>query len=378
MKKLLLQAALAIGACFLAGQSAHATDTNTIVDAIKNRTLLDAKNMDILQKINQQRNACGFNSVKWNPQLADSARKHTNYIAYVQRKRHLRTTEKSPFYNPKPVNWNAHYQRPVSQLDGITGSKNPFFVAENHRARNLKSGYNYETRGLEAITLSPLVNKWSRDNLNGFTDPELYEGALKSLMVAPYHMAVLLNPSMEHIGLDYSVLRGVESDNGKYVLKSARERYHEFWYHSLVIEGGYGAKRKDLLGKMLEKDTGIMTYPCNNLKVLDTKLDSETPNPLAGIGRDLYKNPVGHPLFIRTDQGVAANPRNILFVNKTNGKKVDYYLLQHKNDPHKILKKNEAFIIPLQPLDKNSVYEVRFTASDKRSKAKEIKLQFET
>jgi uncharacterized protein YkwD len=101
----------------------------------------------------------------------------------------------------------------------------------------------------------------------------------------------------------------------------------------------------------------VLTYPCQGITNTATKLENESPNPIAN--RDLATNPVGQPVFVQVAMGQTLSITTASIVTTVGSNPVAIAkTLTASNDDNRIIRPNQAILIPDAPLAANTEYTV--------------------
>lgn len=291
-------------------------------DSEVNISSVDSKNYDQAALVGSnlitlQRQACGLGGVEYDEALTQIATQHAQYIQHV-------------FSNTTPTIFNAHYENEIADIKNSTGTNNPFFRGVDFKDRLLKAGYSNLAYGVtENIAQTAYFN-----SIGKVISPEYAAQAMtKSLLAAPYHLRILMTPNLSQTGsgmVAYKPHDKAADKNQGYVFVNA----------SAATE----SSRNNAVD-------GLFTYPCANVTDTNTALYNESPNPVAGTGRDLRTDPIGQPIYISIPAAKAISVSNIKFHDIQRNIDVPTDLLDYRQDPHRgttyELPKNEAFILPI-------------------------------
>lgn len=286
---------------------------------------------EVVKKINKARVECGFGEVVRNENLSGAALNHTKYMRYI--------TERAPF-----LVFNAHNEQRIRGVAN-SGSTNPYYKGRTPSARIKKSGYRYAVPKYGAEALAKLTNVPPITREVQLSDDKAYYDIFGKLMIAPYHTRGLLNPAIKDVGAHYGLYTSYDGGYAGYTAQ-----------HFLVINAGEGQGEK-------RKASKTLTYPCNSTLDAYHILDSEVPDPMKGVGRNLQKEPVGHPVYLLTTGNTRAKVKNVSYINLKTKEVLETHILDKSNDPNRLLNSNELFIIPLKPLDSDTFYKVSFDLS---------------
>lgn len=267
--------------------------------------------------ISMARTSCGLGGLNYDDDLAQSALAHANYIKHV-------------YINSQPTAFNAHSEATVAGIESYTGEKNPFFTGINLRARLVEAAYpNLRYGATENIVQT------SSYNPDGTIASPDYAASMMatSLLAAPYHLKSLMGASYGQTGsamVAYTPYNSSPKNNMGYVFVN-------------LSAGNAESIRQEI--------TDIFTYPCDGVTNTSTALYNESPDPVAGTGRDLSTDPIGQPIFINMPTAETIKVSNVRFYDASRKIDVPTNLLDAQSDPHAntshAMKPNEAFILPI-------------------------------
>lgn len=290
----------------------------------------------IIAALNAKRTQCGFGGVQYDSELTKAAANHANYLGYISEK--------------NKTDYGSHNEGTVSGLIG-TGTENPYYTGFSVSDRvktpankgNLAQAVNYNyTAVAENISLSTLTTVSTTVDAASTS-----QTMLNSLLAAPYHMRGLVSPSLNQVGVNYSQTTW-QNTNNKNILSL------------LELVSAAAANQAQV------SNASLLTYPCGGSENTEYELTDETPNPIPG--RDLQANPVGQPIYILAPANKTIQNIEATIATQNGMSASNLTMLTREKDPNKILKANEAFIIPetaLQPLTKYTVtYRVTYTTGE--------------
>ncbi len=259
------------------------------------------EDLAFFNKLNAERAHCGFGLLAQNSKLDAAAFAHSTYGAL------------NNFFNHNEI------------------STNPGYTGGDHIMRINAAGY-------------PVTDKTSTEALNGGGGVI----SVRSLLVAPYHMASLLGPYRD-IGVSFvtNPVNNIPLLTTNYAFPSA-------------------------LGPQLLSTSEVLTYPCMGSNGVGRELNGETPNPVPG--RDLSVNPIGTPILVMVRVGNTLTIDSAMVVNAATGAPVTMRTpVTVKNDPYlKILpyasyfSSNEGYVAPENSLEPNTTYQATVTGTNNK------------
>ncbi|UCE27632.1 MAG: CAP domain-containing protein [Candidatus Coatesbacteria bacterium] len=255
----------------------------------------DAREEEVLERINEYRAAAGLEPVHYVEELARAARAHAKYLQAND-----------------PHGISTHFEKP----------ENEEFVGEEPWDRACHYGYKWDDIE-EVIAVG-------------------HEGAeaVDSFMATVYHRLPFLNPVARELGHGYSYEEHRTETEDAIILR--RERY-------TVLEVGvfYRPWAEDPLA-----DVEYAVYPFPGQTDVPLESLGERPDPVPGES-EIAGFPITVEFNLREpDMGV-----NTAVLTDSSGDEVDFWLLTYKNDPHKLLR-NAVCILPKEPLEPNETYAV--------------------
>ena len=273
---------------------------------------IDSQRADALDTLNSYRTQCGFNSLKQNTLLDTSAQGHAIY---------------------NQMNKIAtHFQSP----------SNPGYTGNSLVDRLKASGYQF-SRANEILATSYGGTLFAGISSSGIEIPNTAQTGrtlLKMLLSTVYHLEGAMADYNE-VGVGYSV-------SGNEVGVPNETNY----WSSLVVNSG------DSLGtdSPIYKGTDIRTFPCNGVSGISPAFLKENPNPYPE--RDFTINPMGTPIFITAPNQQKLAISGAVFKNTQTGEVLKSHILSSDNDPNKLLKDWQGFVIPDTILQSNTEYVV--------------------
>lgn len=270
--------------------------------------------------ISMARTSCGLGGLSYDEDLAQSAVAHANYIKHV-------------FINSQPSTFNAHSEASVAGVEKYTGSNNPFFTGIDLRARLVEAAY----PNLRYGATENIVQTTSYHPDGTAASPDYAASVMAtSLLAAPYHLKSLMGATYGQTGsamVAYTPYNTNPQNNLGYVFVN-------------LSAGNEQSIRQEI--------TDIFTYPCDTVTNTSTALYHESPNPVAGTGRDLSTDPIGQPVYVNMPSAKTIKVSNVRFYDASRDEEIPTNLLDTQNDPHPNthyeMKANEAFILPITDL----------------------------
>ena len=268
-----------------------APEVSTIVTAAKAaKYAAGSEELIAFNRLNAERNACGFGYVAQNAALDQAALAHANWQVANNTQTH-REVAGTPYYTG------------VKSIDRVVAA-----------------GYvTYGNAVAEEITGYPTNAK------AGFG-----EAGIRVLLNAPYHMVGLIG-GFRDIGVS---------------IRAADDLALAFNHKELQINLGF----KPADGFQLLAPLEVATYPCDGTVGVVPNLAGETPNPVPG--RDLFANPLGSSVAVILREGRDLNITSASMTNLANGQPITLRAtLSAKNDPNAIngtsyFRSNQAVITP--------------------------------
>jgi len=255
----------------------------------------DAREEEVLERINEYRAAAGLEPVHYVEELARAARAHTKYLQAND-----------------PLGISTHFEEP----------ENEGFVGEEPWDRACYYGYKWDDIE-EVIAVG-------------------HEGAeaVDSFMATVYHRLPFLNPVARELGHGYSFEEHrTETEDAVILL---RERY-------TVLEVGvfYRPWAEDPLA-----DVEYAVYPFPGQTDVPLESISERPDPVPGDDET-----AGFPITVEFNLREPEIEVNTAELTDSSGDAVEFWLLTYENDPHKLLR-NAVCILPKEPLEPDETYNV--------------------
>lgn len=107
-------------------------------------------------------------------------------------------------------------------------------------------------------------------------------------------------------------------------------------------------------GVSMQEPTAVLTYPCDGSTGVQPYILGENPNPFSELGFAADEN-TGHPIYFRTAAGKSITLTNASLTAST-GRIVPVILYHADQDPQKLLRSHQAFVIPREGLALNGTY----------------------
>lgn len=289
-------------------------DVEVPIDTVPNEEI---KSASLLANdlISLKRQSCGLGTLTYDKDLAKISDNHAQYLAYL--------------YSRANIAINSHREAGYVGYESITGKGNPHFTGLTAKDRILAAGYKIN------FDMAENISETSKFNVAGMiTSPDsAANDFIRGLLSAPYHMQSLMEPARKLTGTSFVAYLPY---NGNPKMQKG---------YVLVNTAANGAASNESLVK------GVFTYPCDGVVGTATALWNEAPNPVAGTGRDLTKDPIGHPIYIYQPEAQSIKVSNIKVRDTLRNVDVPTELLDFDSDPHKgssaELPKNKAFILPI-------------------------------
>ncbi|ABM39618.1 Allergen V5/Tpx-1 family protein (plasmid) [Polaromonas naphthalenivorans CJ2] len=279
---------------------------STLVTAVSPSTYaVGSEEAAAFDKLNAERNACGFGLLAQNANLDVAAKGHANWNVLN--------------------GYFGHFQ--------IAGT--PGFTGVTPQERFAKAGYTVgqgSTVGDESTSVIYSGNKVGFGKVG-----------MVRLLNAPYHLAGLMSGFRE---VGFSVL---SSDD---IAGSALRQV------TLQANLAY----KDVDQPQLIDGSSVATYPCEGSTGINRQLADETPNPVPG--RDLSRLPLGSSVYIAVRDGNKLTITNASLTNLATGVPVTVRpVLNSDSDPNKVngqsyFAGHQAFITADAPMAANTRYQV--------------------
>jgi hypothetical protein len=255
----------------------------------------DAREEEVLERINEHRVAAGLEPVHYVEELARAARAHVKYLQAN---------------DPRGI--STHFEEP----------ENDGFIGEEPWDRACYYGYKWDDIE-EVIAIG-------------------HEGAeaVDSFIATVYHRLPFLNPAARELGHGYSYEEHRTATEDAIILR--RERY-------TVIEVGvfYRPWAEDPLA-----DVKYAVYPFPGQTDVPLESIGERPDPVPGDGET-----GGFPITVEFNLREPEIEVNTAELTDSSGGAVDFWLLTYENDPHKLLR-NAVCILPKEPLEPDEAYNV--------------------
>lgn len=261
-------------------------------------------------RLNTERNACGYGLLAQSAQLDAAARAHNDYQIINNINSHLENQQQFPF--------------------GYTGTRPAERVAVQ--------GYtNFVGVGDSFTALNGTVNKSG-----------IGEVGMRNLLSAPYHLSALVD-GYRDVGIS---------------ARASNETTPVGVNQRVILQVNTGYKLDT--GKQLIAATDVNSYPCEGSIGINRQLSNESPDPVPG--RDLFLSPVGTAIYIsvRDGQQLVISTASVTEV-ATGAAVVLRTPVTSANDPNALYAKHEGYIAPDTPLKAATLYAVRVTGSNNGS-----------
>ncbi len=261
-------------------------------------------------RLNHDRVRCGFGGLSSNRLLDRAAQAHAWYL----------------IHNNRPSDGHSESAPDL-----------PYFSGAGPKERVLAAGYKPSWLGEELVTFS------------GYQERSLQVQALsavKSLMMAPYHMVGVFGGFRE-IGIHVTNSAMVGAKTGGLAATN------------LVL----GIPMTTPTTLVQQRRTGeVVTYPCEGIDDTATALFNEMPNPFPG--RDLSKDPVGQPVLVQANEGSTVNISQASYREKTTGVALPLSILAGQVDASlPKFNSHQVFVVPMQALKGNTEYQVNLVGT---------------
>ncbi|EFI62003.1 Allergen V5/Tpx-1 family protein [Comamonas thiooxydans] len=271
----------------------------------------DKNRADIYDFTNKNRTMCGFNSVKQRAELDESAGRHAKYLQ---------------------VN---------KTLGHVEYAGNPDYYAATLSERIAKAGF--ETMGAIEIasavsggTLFAGAGGFSADEPSGLDN-------IKQLFATVYHLQGALGEHSD-MGIGFSISENISAVPGT-----------TNFYSAAVVNFGtpQGSQPVAYAG------SDVRTFPCEGVADVAPAFIGESPSPFPA--RDFNAAPMGMPIYVAApaQQKIALSSYKVT----SSGSSVQAQTLTSSNDPQRLVKENEVFIVPDAPLQSNTAYQVEITGT---------------
>ncbi|WP_227428893.1 CAP domain-containing protein [Psychrobacter sp. I-STPA6b] len=308
-------------------------------------------NLSVYNQLNLRRQACGFGGLLPNQELEKAASNHANYLLYMG--------QHSDVYQG-----HSEYK-----VDSYSGIDNPYYTG-NQLSERVQTGSNI---GKKALAVNYNYRQVGED-ISAFYIPHTYFesqndinialDSLNGLLAAPYHLASMVSPNFTEVGISY----------GRIKRPGVKDYGHNFTFQI------YQSVLEVMLGRAMgtpshKSNSSVLNYPCSEMSyTTEYELTNESPNPF-GDKRDLEKEPIGQPIYILGNGSIRVS--NYKMVDAAN-QPLSLLKLTSTNDPQKILKDNQVFLIPLKPLQPDQMYTVTYDVSVNGAKATHKVVTFKT
>lgn len=272
----------------------------------------DTNGEQVYETINKYRTTCGYSSLKQNTLLDTAASGHSNYL-----------TTNSMF---------GHTQDP---------SKSGFTGASLSDRANF-AGYNFSG-------LAEIAGNQNAGTLFAGTSPSGIE-----VPAAPPSGTAMINhlfSTVYHLGI--AVQEWSEMGIGVTVSGNLTPLPNETaYYGTTVVNFGNSA---GIDAPVFPGDT-VRTFPCEGISGVSPIFTAEMPSPYPS--RDFNASPMGTPIVISAPNGQEISIAKATITEVTTSSNVKVNIFTSNDDVNKMIKKDQAFIIPDQPLKSNTQYAV--------------------
>jgi len=224
-----------------------APDTSSTIVTTVPAATYSGEAQQAYDRLNSERNACGFGKLAQNAQLDQAAQAHADYQLIN--------------------NVVSHYEDLSAYPTGFTGT--------TFEARVSAAGY-------PLLTGTGTETMYADNYLNGFTG--FGEKSARSLMALPYHLIGMMMPNND-VGV---AVRSVASVTP--LVAGGLQ-------NSSVFDFGV---KTDQVAQTFDANT-VLTYPCQGVTGVDYRVRQESPSPVPG--RDLMANPVGPGIAVLVRKG---------------------------------------------------------------------------
>ena len=256
----------------------------------------------VFDYLNAARLRCGFGGLNANAQLDLASKNHSSYLIFNNRL------------------GDGHYE---------TDSALPFYTGRLPWERIRAAGYDYSRTSEELVLFSSLTGSAA--------DSAVLDG-VKSLMMAPYHMAGMFDWYRD-VGIDMATSASVKAATPGLA--------------GLVLK--LGVKSQET--QQRRADNQVVTYPCGGITDTATSLFNESPHPFPG--RDLSKNPIGQPVLVQVNADSTLNLTSATMTEVATGQALEMRILTgvfgESTDP---LPASKAIAVPMSPLKGMTEYRV--------------------
>lgn len=284
-------------------------DSSSLTAAQYNRQptadyLQGAAERQVFEMLNAERLHCGFGGLNQQHMLDQASQNHAFYLLYNN------------------LIDSGHDE--LSQLA-------PYFTGAGIPERVSKVGYVYSALSEELVTAR------SQQSLSEFA-----EYGLRSLMMAPYHMAGLFAGYRE-VGISVNNSGTVQ---GRTPALSAM---------TLTL----GRTRTGISSEVQQRPDGqVLTYPCQGVTNTHTALFNESPNPF--VGRDLLSQPVGQPVLLQVNDQMVLRVQQVSYREALTQVALPTQTLTSQSGPA-LIKGHQAIVVPMQALKAHTDYQVHLS-----------------
>lgn len=247
--------------------------------------------------LNKERLNCGFGALSRSSQLDVAARGHANWMLVN--------------------NATGHGQTPDS----------PGFTGASPYDRITAAGYTPSTYDDENMDIG------GRSKATGFG-----EISVRALLSAPYHLGGMVS-GYHDVGVSV-----MSSDDVGTTSKFKPRVVAQFDLANTFTT----TPQAPAAGT-------VLTYPCDGTTGTFTMVSNESPNPVPG--RNLATSPIGQAIYLAGDAGKVLRITSALLQEKSTGNTLALLApITGSTDANKVLKSNEAIVIPDAPLKVSTQY----------------------
>ncbi|MFY7808511.1 MAG: VCBS domain-containing protein [Fimbriimonadaceae bacterium] len=270
----------------------------------------------VFNRLNDDRNRCGFGMMSQNPKLDTAAQGHADYLKLAA------------------TVGTSHYQQ----------VGNPGFTGVTPGDRVVAAGYSYSL-GIENIS-GEYFGQWYASGPNGSLFSPVERSAtfdLRGLLSSPYHLAGLMGPTFEvGFGVSKKVIDAISDSNAKF----------------LVVSGGVPT------GVTPQYITGVRTFPCEGATNLSPAFIAELPDPFPDFPNTSRQSaPYGQPVYVAGAPGTTTTLTSGV-IQAVGGAAVPTRWLNSANDPNGLLGAHEVILAPTQRLADNTTYSVTLVGTN--------------
>ncbi len=271
----------------------------------------------VFNRLNEDRDRCGFGKVAQDVRLDVAAQGHADYIVSNSL-------------------IDAHNQ--IAGRSGFTGA------SIGDRVNNAGYSYSSISEGISATRFGQAPNsstaglpyRYPTSSLSLIED-------LKNLYTAPYHLA--------------SAMSGYRSIGVGYGLRTTFVGTQDFNSSHLVLD--YGVASTEV--NQLPSAATVSTFPCEGSSGLNPFFLGENPEPFRGVAYSTA--PYGQPVYVYATPGQTLN-MTAGSITEVGGGSVATRWLNASNDPNSILGSNQWFLAPTTYLKNSTFYDVALVGTN--------------